>query len=69
MLFKVPTRGLLGFRTELINDTRGTALFRSQFMEYDEDCGDIRKNTKGAIISTAQGMSTAYSLRDVEEKG
>ena len=38
-------------------------------MEYDEFCGSIKKNTKGAIISVAQGMSTAYSLRDCEEKG
>lgn len=60
---------MLGFRTELINDTRGTALMRSQFMEYDEHAGDVKKNNKGAIISTAQGLSTAYALRDIEEKG
>ena len=51
--FKVPSRGLLGFRSELINDTRGTALMRSQFLEYDEFIGTVKKNTKGAIISTA----------------
>eukprot|EP00347_Sterkiella_histriomuscorum_P012488 403368384 len=67
--FKVPSRGLLGFRTELVNDTRGTALMRSQFLEYDEYCGSIKKNPKGAIISMAQGNTTAYALRDVEEKG
>ena len=38
-------------------------------MEYDEHAGPVKKNPKGAIISTAQGMSTAYALRDVEEKG
>lgn len=42
---------------------------RSQFLEYDEYCGNIKKNPKGAIISTASGLSTAYSLRDVEDKG
>jgi GTP-binding protein len=67
--FKVPSRGLLGFRTELVNDTRGTALMRSQFMEYDEHAGPVKKTNKGAIISTAQGPSTAYALRDCEEKG
>lgn len=67
--FKVPSRGLLGFRTELVNDTRGTALMRSQFAEYDEFCGSIKKNPKGAIISMASGTSTAYALRDIEEKG
>ena len=67
--FKVPSRGLLGFRTELVNDTRGTALMRSQFLEYDEYCGSIKKNPKGAIISMASGMTTAYALKDCEEKG
>lgn len=67
--FKVPSRGMLGFRTELINDTRGSALMKSQFLEYDEHAGPVKKNPKGAIISTAQGISTAYALRDIEEKG
>ncbi len=67
--FKIPSRGMLGFRSELINDTRGTALMRSQFLEYDEFAGLVKKNPKGAIISTAQGTSTAYALRDIEEKG
>ena len=67
--FKVPSRGLLGFRTELVNDTRGSALMKSQFLEYDEHAGAVKKNPKGAIISTAAGMTTAYALRDVEEKG
>lgn len=60
---------MLGFRTELINDTRGSALMKSQFLEYDDHAGPVKKNPKGAIISTAAGMTTAYSLRDVEEKG
>jgi GTP-binding protein len=67
--FKVPSRGMLGFRTELINDTRGSALMKSQFLEYDEHAGPVKRNPKGAIISTAQGLSTAYALRDIEEKG
>ena len=67
--FKVPSRGMLGFRSELINDTRGTALMRSQFLEYDEHAGAVKKTNKGAIISTAAGTSTAYALRDIEEKG
>ena len=67
--FKVPSRGMLGFRSELINDTRGSALMQSQFLEYDEHAGIVKKNPKGAIISTADGITSAYALRDVEEKG
>ena len=69
MKFKAPSRGLLGFRAEVINDTRGTALMRTQFMEYDEHAGAVKRNSKGAIISVALGNSTAYALRDCEEKG
>lgn len=50
LMFKVPTRGMLGFRNILINETRGTAQLRSQFLEFDEYAGDIKKVTKGAII-------------------
>lgn len=42
---------------------------RSQFMEYDEHAGLVKKNPKGAIISMSAGLSTSYSLRDIEEKG
>lgn len=67
--FKVPSRGLLGFRTHLVTETRGTAQLISQFMEYDVWAGDVKKSSKGAIISTAGGVTTSYSLKDVEEKG
>lgn len=69
LTFKVPSRGLLGFRSELINDTRGTAMFSSSFLEYDHHCGNVKKTNKGAIISIGPGITTAYALRDCEEKG
>jgi len=69
LIFKVPTRGLIGFRAELINDTRGTALMKSQFLDYEEYAGDLKRNSKGAIMSTAEGKTTAYALRDVETHG
>lgn len=70
MTLKVPTRGLLGYRTQLTTETKGTAQFRSQFLEYDEWAGPIKKNNKGAIIQcVGQGSSTAYALRKCEEKG
>ena len=48
--FKVPTRGLLGFRNYLTTATKGTAQMSQQYMEHDEFSGDIKKNNKGAII-------------------
>lgn len=67
--FSVPSRGLIGFRSQLIGDTRGTAVMRSEFLEYDLERGDIKKTNKGAIISTAEGTTTPYALKDVETKG
>lgn len=60
--FKVPSRGLLGFRSYLTALTRGTGQLQSQFLEYDTWAGEVKKSSKGAIISTAKGMTTAYAL-------
>ncbi|CAI2387054.1 unnamed protein product [Moneuplotes crassus] len=67
--FQVPSRGLIGFRSQLIGDTRGTAVMKSEFLEYDYHRGDVKKSNKGAIISTAEGTTTPYALKDVETKG
>ena len=70
LTLKVPTRGLLGFRNALTTDTKGTAQFRSQFLEFDDYAGEIKKNSKGAIIQcVGSGTTTAYALRKAEEKG
>jgi len=63
--FKVPSRGLLGFRSFVTNLTRGTGQFQSQFLEYDSWAGEVKKSSKGAIISTAKGLTTGYSLNKV----
>lgn len=67
--FSVPSRGMIGFRSQLIGDTRGTAVLKSEFLEYDYHRGDVKKSKKGAIISTAEGVTNAYSLKDIEKKG
>ena len=64
LTFKVPSRGLLGFRTYLTAETRGTAQMQSTFLEYDSWAGAVKKNSRGAIISCAAGDTTAYALRD-----
>jgi len=70
LTLKAPTRGLLGYRTSLTTDTRGTAQFSSIFLEYDEHAGDIKKNNKGALIQcVGAGSTTAYALRKCQSKG
>lgn len=67
--FDVPTRGMIGFRTYLTSLTKGQAILNAEFDRYDEFRGEVKKTLKGAIISTAQGMTTAFALKDVETKG
>ena len=65
----MPSRGLLGFRGYVTTLTRGTGIFQSQFLEYDSWAGEVKKTSKGALISTAPGTTTAYALAGVQTKG
>lgn len=67
--FDVPTRGMIGFRTYLTSLSKGQAILNAEFDRYDEFRGEVKKTLKGAIISTAQGPTTAFALKDVETKG
>jgi len=49
--------------------TKGTGIVNTEFLKFDEYRGEIKRVLKGAIISTATGATTAYSLKDVEGKG
>lgn len=53
LTFRVPSRGLLGFRSYLTAETRGTAQLKQSYLEHDDWAGDVKKQTRGAIISTA----------------
>ena len=69
MDFLCPTRSLIGIRSELLSETQGTTVIRSQFHEYKPYMGVIRKNPKGAIISMCEGVTTPYALKDLEKFG
>jgi GTP-binding protein len=69
MEFLVPTRGLLGYRTEFINDTRGEGTLVRRFEGYENHKGDIPQRTNGALISQEQGEAMAYSLVNLSERG
>ena len=60
----------MGYRNSLTTDTKGTAQFRSIYLEHDDYAGEIKKNNKGAIIQcVGAGKTTAYALRKIEDKG
>ena len=67
--FRVPSRGLIGLRNQLLTDTRGTLVMNSLFDGYMEWQGEIPHRLTGALISDRTGVSTAYALWSLQERG
>lgn len=67
--FEVPTRGLLGFRSQFVTLTKGEGIMYSSFSHYDEFKGNIEKREVGSMISGFPGVAMAYSLWNLEERG
>ncbi|MGB8467981.1 MAG: translational GTPase TypA [Candidatus Babeliales bacterium] len=67
--FEVPSRGLLGFRSQFLTDTRGTGIFNCHFLGYQPYKGDIPTRTKGALVSMEQGTTTNFALNNLQERG
>ena len=67
--YLAPTRSLLGFRGEVINDTRGEGIFVRQFDHYGPYAGEIESERNGAIISGETGTAMAYSLYNLSDRG
>ena len=66
---EVPTRGLLGMRSNYLTSTRGEGLFSSQLLGYKEHRGDIIHRINGAMISDRDGETVEYALFSIEERG
>lgn len=67
--FKIPARGLIGFRSQFLTDTRGTGLMNHRFLCYEPHAGDIPARTRGAMISMENGDVTAYALDALQPRG
>ncbi|MDP8204958.1 MAG: translational GTPase TypA, partial [Candidatus Tenebribacter mawsonii] len=67
--FKVPARGLIGFRNEFLTTTRGTGIINHSFYEYEFYKGDMDRKTRGVLIAMERGTSTAYSLYNFQARG
>jgi GTP-binding protein len=65
----IPTRGLIGFETDLVNQTRGLGVMSHLFHEYGPDRGDIAARKNGSLVSMEDGEATAYALNMVQERG
>ncbi|MBU0984258.1 MAG: translational GTPase TypA, partial [candidate division Zixibacteria bacterium] len=66
--FEIPTRGLIGYRSEFLTDTRGLGIMASRFVGYGPWCGDIVSGTKGSVVSIETGTATAYALEGLQER-
>ena len=67
--FRVPSRGLIGLRSQLLTDTRGTIVMNSLFDGYAEWQGEIPQRPTGALVADRPGVSTAYALWNLQERG
>ena len=67
--FKVPSRGLIGFRTEFLTETRGTGLIHHVFDGYENWNGEIRTRLSGSLVADRRGTVTAYAVDGVQERG
>ena len=67
--FRLPSRGLIGIRSELLADTRGTAVLNTLFDGYDDWQGSVPKRLTGALVADRRGSSTAYALHNLEDRG
>src|SRR5882724_5415579 len=67
--FKVPSRGLIGLRSEMLTDTKGTAIMNSLFHGYIEWQGDIPTRPTGSLVADRAGKTTGYALFNLQERG
>jgi GTP-binding protein len=67
--FRVPSRGLIGFRSEFLTDTRGTGILNHLFDGWDVWQGEIAHRTNGALVSDRSGRTTAYAIEGLQPRG
>ncbi|MGH3097610.1 MAG: translational GTPase TypA [Streptosporangiales bacterium] len=67
--YLVPARGLIGFRTEFLTETRGTGLIHHVFDRYQPWAGDMQTRPRGSLVSDRRGLVTAYACFNLQERG
>jgi GTP-binding protein len=69
LVFKIPTRGLLGYRSEFLTDTRGMGTMNYVFLEYGPFAGEIRTRSNGVLVSKETCITVAYALFGLQDRG
>ena len=69
MTFKIPSRGLIGFRSNFMTDTKGTGILNTLFHAFEEWAGSIPQRNAGALVADRAGRVTAYACLGMEDRG
>jgi GTP-binding protein len=69
MEFKVPSRGLIGFRTEFLTETRGTGIAHHVFDRYEPWAGELRTRPTGSLVADRAGAATSFAITNLQERG
>ncbi len=67
--FRIPARGLIGFRSQFLTDTRGTGIFNHLFAAWEPWAGPIPSRATGALVADRSGPATAYAIANMQERG
>ena len=67
--FRIPTRGLIGYRGEILTDRRGMGILTSRIVGYAPWAGDVVSRSRGSMVSMDSGAATGYSLENLQERG
>src|SRR6266496_2677249 len=69
MRFKIPARGLLGYRSEFLTDTRGTGIIHHRFFDYGPWAGPLQGRSRGVLVADREGVAVGYALFNLQERG
>jgi GTP-binding protein len=67
--FIIPTRGLFGYRTEFLTDTKGMGIINTVFFDYDKDPGNWKERNQGSLVAHETGETNLYGLLNVQDRG
>jgi len=67
--FLIPTRGLIGFRSDFLRMTKGNGVMTHAFIDYRSWCGEIPRQRNGVLVAWEEGVSTAYAIQAAEDRG
>jgi GTP-binding protein len=69
LIYRIPTRGLIGFRGEFLTESRGEGVMNALFAGWHEDVGQILNRANGGLVNDRQGVITAYALYNLQDRG